>query len=106
LEDTRVPADNNEAEPTFRMCEIHDKVSDHFRSWAHAQAFLTVRFYLQTGAKHGRAARELLTAALETGGSLATERDGSCHRLSGYDVRLAPSRSLRENLPKEARGVS
>jgi transposase len=60
LEDTRVPADNNEAERSFRMCKIHDKVSGHFRSWAHARAFCTVRSYLQTGAKHGRDAMELL----------------------------------------------
>jgi transposase len=49
LEDTRVPADNNEAERSFRMCKIHDKVSGHFRSWAHAKAFVTVRSYLEPG---------------------------------------------------------
>ena len=38
----------------------HDKISGHFRSWAHAKAFVTVRSYLQTGAKHGRGAMELL----------------------------------------------
>lgn len=60
LEDTRVPADNNEAERSFRMCKIHDKVSGHFRSWEHARAFCTVRSYLQTGAKHGCRAMDLL----------------------------------------------
>lgn len=60
LEDTRVPADNNEAERSFRMCKIHDKVSGHFRSWANAEAFCTLRSYLQTGAKHRRSAMELL----------------------------------------------
>lgn len=60
LEDTRVPADNNEAERSFRMCKIHDKVSGHFRSWANAEAFCTLRSYLQTGAKHGQDAMELL----------------------------------------------
>jgi len=60
LEDTRVPADNNEAERSFRMCKIHDKVSGHFRSWDHARAFCTVRSYLQTGAKHGCRAMDLL----------------------------------------------
>jgi hypothetical protein len=53
LEDTRVPADNNEAERSFRMCKIHDKISGHFRSWEHVRAFCTVRSYLQTRAKHG-----------------------------------------------------
>ncbi len=38
----------------------HDKISGHFRSWGHAEAFLAVRSYLQTGAKHGLAAMELL----------------------------------------------
>jgi len=42
------------------MCKLHDEISGHFRSSAHAAAFLTVRSYLQTGAKHGRNALELL----------------------------------------------
>jgi len=61
LEDTRVPADNNTAERSFRFVKLHDKISGHFRSWEHAEAFLAVRSYLQTGAKHGRSAMELLT---------------------------------------------
>jgi hypothetical protein len=40
--------------------QASDKISGHFRSGAHAAAFLTVRSYLQTGAKHGRNALELL----------------------------------------------
>jgi hypothetical protein len=42
------------------MIKIHDKVSGTFRSWEHAEAFLAVRSYLQTGRQHGRAAMELL----------------------------------------------
>lgn len=61
LVDTRVPFTNNEAERSFRMCKLHDKISGHFRNRAHAEAFLAVRSYLQTGAKHGRNALELLT---------------------------------------------
>lgn len=60
LEDTRVPADNNEAERSVRMCKLHDKISGHFRSWEHARAFCRVRSYLQTGAKHGQRAMDLL----------------------------------------------
>jgi hypothetical protein len=61
LTDTRIPFTNNEAERSFRMCKLHDKNSGHFRSAEHAEAFLAVRSYLQTGAKHGRNALELLT---------------------------------------------
>lgn len=43
------------------MAKLHDKISGHFRSADHAGAFLTVRSYLQTGAKHGRRALDLLT---------------------------------------------
>ncbi len=60
LVDTRVPLDNNEAERSLRMAKLHDKISGVFRSARHAEAFLTVRSYLQTGRKHGRMALELL----------------------------------------------
>ena len=59
LGDTRIPFTNNTGEGSFRMV-IHDKISGHFRNWGHAEAFLAVRSYLQTGAKHGLAAMELL----------------------------------------------
>jgi len=61
LADTRVPFDNNAAERSLRMAKLHDKISGHFRSADHAEAFLTVRSYLQTGRKHGRKALDLLT---------------------------------------------
>lgn len=60
LVDTRVPLDNNEAERSLRMAKLHDKISGVFRSARHAEAFLTVRSYLQTGRKHGRRALDLL----------------------------------------------
>jgi len=60
LEDTRIPFTNNTGEGSFRMVKLHDKISGHFRNWGHAEAFLAVRSYLQTGAKHGLAAMELL----------------------------------------------
>ena len=44
----------------MREWTYHDKVSGTFRSWEHARAFCTVRSYLQTGAKHGCRAMELL----------------------------------------------
>ena len=61
LVDTRIPFTNNTGERSFRFVKLHDKISGHFRNWGHAEAFLTVRSYLQTGAKHGRDAMELLT---------------------------------------------
>lgn len=60
LGDTRIPFTNNTGERSFRMIKIHDKVSGHFRSWEHAEAFLSVRSYIQTGRQHGRNAMELL----------------------------------------------
>lgn len=42
------------------MCKFYDKVEGHFRGWTNAEAFCTPRSYLQTGAKHGREAIELL----------------------------------------------
>lgn len=60
LVDTRIPADNNEAERQLRMSKLHDKISGHFRSWANARAFCTVRSYLQTGRKQGERAIDLL----------------------------------------------
>ena len=60
LGDTRIPFTNNTGEGSFRMVKLHDKISGHFRNWGHAEAFLAVRSYLQTGAKHGLAAMELL----------------------------------------------
>lgn len=60
LVDTRIPAGNNEAERSVRMCKLHDKISGCFRSSTDAEAFLTVRSYLQTGAEHGQNALDLL----------------------------------------------
>jgi transposase len=62
LEDTRVAFDNNEAERSVRMAKLHEKISGCFRNKNNAEAFLTVRSYLQTGRKHARNALDLLTA--------------------------------------------
>lgn len=61
LVDTGVPFTNNEAERSVRMAKLHDKLSGCFRQQCHAEAFLTVRSYLQTGTKHGQNALDLLT---------------------------------------------
>jgi len=52
LDNTAVPATNNDAERSLRMCKIHDKIAGLFRSVTHAQAFCTIRSYIQTGHKH------------------------------------------------------
>ena len=52
LDDTRVPFTNNMAERALRMVKIHDKISGTFRSNNHLNAFVTIRSYLQTAAKH------------------------------------------------------
>lgn len=53
LDNTAVPATNNHAERALRMCKIHDKIAGTFRNPLHAQAFCTIRSYLQTGMKQG-----------------------------------------------------
>ena len=49
------------------MVKIHDKISGTFRSNDHLEAFVTVRSYLQTAAKHDTnlldALRQLFTTA-------------------------------------------
>lgn len=72
LVDTRVRFDNNEAERSLRMAKLHDKISGAFRSMTNAEAFMTVRSYLQTGAKQNHNALNLLTLVWTTGAWLPT----------------------------------
>jgi len=60
LDNTAVPATNNDAERSLRMCKIHDKISGLFRNQAHATAFCTIRSYIQTGQKHDQPLLPLL----------------------------------------------
>ena len=53
LDDTRVSLDNNVAERSLRMVKLHDKISGTFHSTLGAEAFATIRSYLQTAANHG-----------------------------------------------------
>lgn len=53
LDDTAVPFSNNTAERSLRMVKLHDKISGAFRSDAGAEAFATIRSYLQTAALNG-----------------------------------------------------
>ena len=62
LTNTAVPFTNNTAERALRMVKIHDKISGTFRSDDHLDAFVAVRSYLQTAAKHEK---NLLTALRE-----------------------------------------
>jgi transposase len=60
LDTTVVPASNNHAERSLRMCKIHDKISGLFRNPTHAAAFCTIRSYIQTGHKHDQPTLPLL----------------------------------------------
>jgi transposase len=67
LEDTRVPFDNNTAERSLRMVKLHDKISGLFRSTAGAEAFATIRSYLQTAALNGVNRLDALRLIFTTG---------------------------------------
>ena len=66
LDDTRIPADNNDAERSLRMCKLHDKIAGCFRSTLHAEAFCTIRSYIQTGQKQGQNTLDNLTRLYTT----------------------------------------
>ncbi len=51
---------------------MHDQISGAFRSVTNAEAFMTVRSYLQTGAKQDHNALDLLTPLWTTGAWLPT----------------------------------
>ncbi len=63
LDDTRIPATNNNAERSLRMCKLHDKIAGRFTNPANAEAFCTIRSYIQTGHKHARDTLTDLVAA-------------------------------------------
>ena len=67
LTNTRVSFDNNEAERSLRMAKLHDKISGAFRNPHHAEAFCTVRSYIQTGRKHAVDTLDNLTRLWTTG---------------------------------------
>jgi hypothetical protein len=54
------------------MAKLHDKIRGYFRSETNAKAFMTVRSYLQTGAKHHHNALDLLTQLWTTRAWLPT----------------------------------
>lgn len=67
LDNTRVGFTNNEAERSLRMAKIHDKIAGAFRSTPHAEAFCTLRSYIQTGRKQGANTLDNLTRLWTTG---------------------------------------
>jgi transposase len=67
LDDTAVPFDNNIAERSLRMIKLHDKISGTFHSLAGADAFATIRSYLQTAANHGENLFGVLTQLFTDG---------------------------------------
>jgi len=67
LEDTRSSFTNNDAERPLRPAKLHDKISGTFRSPTHAQAFATIRSYIQTAAKHDKNILSVLADLFTTG---------------------------------------
>ncbi|MDQ6782200.1 MAG: IS66 family transposase [Actinomycetota bacterium] len=67
VDDTAVPFTNNLAERSLRMVKIHDKISGTFRSADNAQAFATIRSYIQTAAQNGNNRLEVLHQLFTTG---------------------------------------
>jgi transposase len=67
VDDTAVPFTNNLAERSLRMVKIHDKISGTFRSAESAQAFVTIRSYIQTAAAHGHNRLDVLHQLFTTG---------------------------------------
>ena len=54
LDDTRIPATNNDAERSLRMCKLHDKIAGRFANPLNAAAFCVIRSYIQTGRKQAQ----------------------------------------------------
>jgi transposase len=67
LDDTAVPFTNNTAERALRPTKLHDKISGTFRSDDGAQAFATIRSYLQTAALNGNNRLDVLHQLFTTG---------------------------------------
>ena len=63
--DLRVPFDNNGSEQSIRMAKLRQKISGTMRAAQGAQDFVTIRSYLQTAAKQGHNALDVLTALFE-----------------------------------------
>lgn len=58
--DLAIPFDNNQAERDLRMVKLQQKISGAFRTPTGAEAFATVRSYIETGRKHGNNPLDLL----------------------------------------------
>jgi hypothetical protein len=60
VDDLTVWFDNNQSERDLRMAKLQTKISGCFRSQRGAESFATVRFYIETGRKHGEKPFEIL----------------------------------------------
>lgn len=67
LNDLSVPFDNNEAERSFRMVKVREKVGGGFRSQEGAECFVNIMSFLGTARKHGIPIMEALQCAIRTG---------------------------------------
>lgn len=77
LLEENVPFDNNQAERDLRMMKVKQKISGCFRSFAHSQAFATLRSIIATAKKRSINVLEILSTIV-TNSQIAPQRLLTC----------------------------